>query len=76
MKKRIPSEVNHYGHVIRISTDFAERPFHSCVVDNDSFIAFEEILVQARRHDVDFILLGGDLFHDANPSQSAINRYV
>lgn len=39
---------------------------------NDSFIAFEEILQHAVANDVDFILLGGDLFHDANPSQNSL----
>ncbi|KAF7996016.1 hypothetical protein HCN44_009054 [Aphidius gifuensis] len=40
--------------------------------DNDSFITFEEILELAVQHDVDFVLLGGDLFHDAKPSQKVI----
>lgn len=40
----------------------------------DSFIAFEEILELAVSNDVDFILLGGDLFHDASPSQNALNK--
>uniref|UniRef100_A0A1B0BIS2 Double-strand break repair protein n=1 Tax=Glossina palpalis gambiensis TaxID=67801 RepID=A0A1B0BIS2_9MUSC len=38
----------------------------------DSFIAFEEMLELAVKEDVDFILLGGDLFHDAVPSQYAL----
>lgn len=42
---------------------------------NDSFIAFEEILYYAKYHQVDFILLGGDLFHDTNPSKEALNKY-
>lgn len=41
---------------------------------NDSFNTFEEVLQLAVLHEVDFILLGGDLFHDANPSTSALNR--
>lgn len=42
----------------------------------DSFIAFEEILWYAKDHQVDFVLLGGDLFHDTNPSKEALHRYV
>ncbi|KAK9752639.1 meiotic recombination [Basidiobolus ranarum] len=38
----------------------------------DSFIAFEEILKLARREEVDFILLGGDLFHENKPSRKTL----
>ena len=31
---------------------------------NDSFAAFEEILKLAKDSQVDFIVLGGDLFHE------------
>ncbi|XP_055382702.1 double-strand break repair protein MRE11 [Condylostylus longicornis] len=41
---------------------------------DDSFVAFEEILELAVENDVDFILLGGDLFHDAVPSQNALYK--
>lgn len=41
---------------------------------DDSFITFEEILKHAVVNDVDFILLGGDLFHDAAPTQYALHR--
>ncbi|XP_012285624.1 double-strand break repair protein MRE11 [Orussus abietinus] len=40
--------------------------------ESDSFITFEEILTYAKTHDVDFILLGGDLFHDTKPSQNVV----
>uniref|UniRef100_A0A182N7G6 Double-strand break repair protein n=1 Tax=Anopheles dirus TaxID=7168 RepID=A0A182N7G6_9DIPT len=40
----------------------------------DSFIAFEEVLQHALANDVDAILLGGDLFHIANPSTSTLDR--
>ncbi|XP_016994383.2 double-strand break repair protein MRE11 [Drosophila takahashii] len=40
----------------------------------DSFTAFEEILELAVSEDVDMILLGGDLFHDAVPSQNAMHK--
>ena len=34
----------------------------------DSFEAFEEVFKIAQEEKVDFILLGGDLFHETNPS--------
>ncbi|XP_058462901.1 double-strand break repair protein MRE11 isoform X2 [Malaya genurostris] len=40
----------------------------------DSFIAFEEVLQHAVVNDVDAIILGGDLFHVANPSTNTLNR--
>ncbi|KAL7409704.1 Metallo-dependent phosphatase-like protein [Mrakia frigida] len=40
----------------------------------DSFLAFREILQLAKDHDVDFVLLAGDLFHDNNPSRYAIHQ--
>ncbi|XP_017057306.1 double-strand break repair protein MRE11 [Drosophila ficusphila] len=40
----------------------------------DSFTAFEEILELAVSEDVDMILLGGDLFHDAVPSQNSMHK--
>ncbi|PBJ79420.1 endo/exonuclease Mre11 [Trypanosoma cruzi cruzi] len=42
---------------------------------NDSFTTFEECLRAARvEHDVDAILLGGDLFHDNKPSLGCFAR--
>lgn len=38
----------------------------------DSFVAFEEVLSLAVEYDVDFILLGGDLFDHAKPSPSCM----
>ncbi|XP_050097723.1 double-strand break repair protein MRE11 [Anopheles aquasalis] len=40
----------------------------------DSFLAFEEVLQHAVENDVDAVLLGGDLFHVANPSTNTLNR--
>ncbi|XP_063700569.1 double-strand break repair protein MRE11 [Culicoides brevitarsis] len=40
----------------------------------DSFNAFEEVLQIAVAKNVDFILLGGDLFDKANPSTYCLNR--
>ncbi|XP_015439228.1 PREDICTED: double-strand break repair protein MRE11A [Dufourea novaeangliae] len=39
---------------------------------DDSFVTFEEILQYGKEHEVDFILLGGDLFHETKPSQIAV----
>lgn len=38
----------------------------------DSFTTFEEILKLAQHHEVDFILLGGDLFHHNRPSRTCL----
>jgi double-strand break repair protein MRE11 len=35
----------------------------------DSFTTFAEILAIANERKVDFVLLGGDLFHDNKPSR-------
>ncbi|EOB11973.1 double-strand break dna repair protein, partial [Nosema bombycis CQ1] len=43
---------------------------------NDSFNTFEEILMIARQENVDFIIQGGDLFHDNRPSRYCIDRTV
>lgn len=40
---------------------------------NDSLVAFEEILDNAKKNDVDFILLGGDLFHENKPSRKILH---
>lgn len=41
---------------------------------NDSFVSFEEILEIAVERDVDFILLGGDLFHLSKASADSMHR--
>ena len=41
---------------------------------DDSFNSFEEILKVSRSEGVDFLLLGGDLFHHHNPSKKTIIR--
>lgn len=40
---------------------------------NDSLVTFEEILSIAREQKVDFILHGGDLFHDNKPSRPTLH---
>eukprot|EP00033_Pygsuia_biforma_P005208 GCRY01005727.1.p1 GENE.GCRY01005727.1~~GCRY01005727.1.p1 ORF type:complete len:211 (+),score=44.41 GCRY01005727.1:274-906(+) len=41
---------------------------------NDSFNTIEEILKVAVDRKVDFLLLGGDLFHDNKPSRKTLHR--
>ena len=41
---------------------------------DDSFNTFEEILKVTRSEGVDFLLMGGDLFHHHNPSKKTIIR--
>lgn len=40
---------------------------------NDTFVTFDEIMEIARSKDVDFVLLGGDLFHENKPSRRAMH---
>lgn len=40
----------------------------------DSFISFEEALLIAKKENVDFILLGGDLFHENKPSRDCLTK--
>ena len=44
--------------------------------ENDSFITFEEILDHAVKNEVDFLLLGGDLFHHSKPSQQIVLKCI
>ncbi|XP_055324860.1 double-strand break repair protein MRE11-like [Sitodiplosis mosellana] len=44
------------------------------IIGKDSFVTFAEILQHAKQREVDFILLGGDLFHDTNPSKEALQK--
>ncbi|XP_048539898.1 double-strand break repair protein MRE11-like isoform X3 [Triticum urartu] len=43
---------------------------------SDSFDTFEEIFSLAEKHNVDFLLLGGDLFHENKPSRSTLVRTI
>lgn len=60
---------------IMISTDnhlgFME---HDQIRGDDSFRSFEEVLKTSKKENVDFLLLGGDLFHHHNPSKKTIIR--
>nr|XP_060159913.1 double-strand break repair protein MRE11 isoform X2 [Globicephala melas] len=60
---------------ILVATDihlgFMEK---DAVRGNDTFVTLDEILRLAQEHDVDFILLGGDLFHENKPSRKTIHN--
>ncbi|KAI4971744.1 hypothetical protein ZWY2020_002658 [Hordeum vulgare] len=43
---------------------------------SDSFDTFEEIFSLAEKHNVDFLLLGGNLFHENKPSRSTLVRTI
>ncbi|KAK4803719.1 hypothetical protein SAY86_003536 [Trapa natans] len=43
---------------------------------HDSFQAFEEICSIAQKEQVDFLLLGGDLFHENKPSRSTLVKTI
>ncbi|KAK9269023.1 hypothetical protein L1049_000791 [Liquidambar formosana] len=43
---------------------------------HDSFQAFEEICSMAEQKQVDFLLLGGDLFHENKPSRSTLVKAI
>ncbi|PWY96930.1 DNA repair exonuclease [Testicularia cyperi] len=67
------NEANHLK--IMLATDnhigYMER---DPVRGQDSINTFEEILQLAVQHDVDMILLGGDLFHENKPSRSSLHQ--
>ena len=43
------------------------------VRSNDSFAAFEEVLITAKEKHADFLLLAGDMFHDNKPSRRTMH---
>lgn len=59
---------------ILVATDihlgFMEK---DAVRGNDTFVTFDEILRLAQESEVDFILLGGDLFHENKPSRKTLH---
>lgn len=44
------------------------------VIGEDSFLAFEEVLHKACEINCDFLLLGGDLYHEMKPSQNTVSK--
>ncbi|XP_030600519.1 double-strand break repair protein MRE11 [Archocentrus centrarchus] len=43
---------------------------------NDTYNTLNEILECAKQNEVDFILLGGDLFHDNKPSRQCLHKCI
>jgi double-strand break repair protein MRE11 len=58
-----------------VATDvhLGHKEKHS-VRHNDSYEGFEEVIAQAKAQQVDFLLLGGDLFDEVNPSKECFFR--
>uniref|UniRef100_A0AC35GXZ1 Mre11 DNA-binding domain-containing protein n=1 Tax=Panagrolaimus sp. PS1159 TaxID=55785 RepID=A0AC35GXZ1_9BILA len=46
------------------------------IIDEDSFIGLEETLSHAAQQDVDFVLLGGDLFHESIPTRYTEHKVI
>jgi double-strand break repair protein MRE11 len=65
----------HQSFRILVATDnhLGFKESHHMRAD-DSFQAFEEILISAKENKVDLLLLGGDLFHEMTPSQSCLYK--
>ncbi|KAH3759286.1 DNA repair exonuclease [Pelomyxa schiedti] len=42
----------------------------------DSFIVFEEILQMAKNKNADFMIFGGDLFHENKPSRQTLHKTI
>ncbi|KAK7882578.1 hypothetical protein WMY93_028752 [Mugilogobius chulae] len=62
---------------ILISTDihlgYLEK---DAIRGNDSYNTLKEILEYAKKYEVDFILLGGDLFHENKPSRRCLHTCI
>ena len=43
---------------------------------DDSFVAFEEVLENAVKSNADFVLLGGDSFHENKPTRDTVYRSI
>ena len=48
--------------------------YFELIIGNDSFVTFEEILNYGRTLKADFVLLGGDLFHENKPSRKSLQK--
>lgn len=74
-KNLVSNNVDRNTIRIMVSTDnhlgFAEK---DPVRGLDSFAAFEEVLLLAKLHKCDMVLLAGDLFHDNKPSRRTLYK--
>uniref|UniRef100_A0A2K6LD91 Double-strand break repair protein n=1 Tax=Rhinopithecus bieti TaxID=61621 RepID=A0A2K6LD91_RHIBE len=65
---------SHQKGYLEFATDihlgFMEK---DAVRGNDTFVTLDEILRLAQENEVDFILLGGDLFHENKPSRKTLH---
>lgn len=43
---------------------------------NDSFEAFQEILKKTKKSDLDFLILGGNMFAESSPSEEVLCRTI
>lgn len=50
--------------------------YNILVLADDTFNTFEEVLQLAVKHEVDFILLAGDLFHVNQPSVTCLEQCI
>uniref|UniRef100_A0A2K5C709 Double-strand break repair protein n=1 Tax=Aotus nancymaae TaxID=37293 RepID=A0A2K5C709_AOTNA len=66
--------ISHQKGYLEFATDihlgFMEK---DAVRGNDTFVTLNEILRLAQENEVDFILLGGDLFHENKPSRKTLH---
>lgn len=67
------SQFQGYQH-IQIQFDLQPGCFIVPIPGDDSFNTFKEILELAQEQNVDFILLGGDLFHENKPSRLCMHK--
>ena len=62
---------------ILVSTDnhvgYNER---DAIRGDDSWKSFHEVMTLAKEHDVDMVLLAGDLFHDNKPSRKSMYQVM
>lgn len=74
---KMPEELSEDVFKIIVATDihlgYGEK---DVIRGNDSLVTFEEILENAKKHEADFILLGGDLFHENKPPRRILHGCI